>query len=99
MRMAYMDVRPDNHNDNKWKPEYNRWLNTLLIIGTRDRTAIGKDRAPADVQPTMGLYNELGKKTAQQIPDSQLVELDDVGHMPHIEVFDRFIEALLGFLK
>lgn len=72
---------------------------TLLIIGTRDRTAIGKDRAPAAVQPTMGLYNELGKKTARQIPDARLVELDDVGHLPHIEVFDRFIEPLLDFLK
>ncbi len=72
---------------------------TLLIIGTRDRTAIGKDRAPAAVQPAMGLYNELGKETARQIPDARLVELDDVGHLPHIEVFDRFIGPLLDFLK
>jgi pimeloyl-ACP methyl ester carboxylesterase len=26
---------------------------TLLIIGTRDRTAIGKDRAPKELQPKM----------------------------------------------
>ena len=124
--------------DNRWKPEYDRWLNllagwtlhpdypiiawnaaltsdmiftqpvvhefknvkvpTLLIIGTRDRTAIGKDRAPKEVQPTMGLYNELGRKTKQQIPNAQLVELDDVGHLPHIEAFDRFITPLLKFL-
>lgn len=72
---------------------------TLLIIGTRDRTAIGKDRAPKNVQPTMGLYNELGKKTQQLIPNAQLVELDDVGHLPHIEVFDRFITPLIRFLE
>lgn len=71
---------------------------TLLIIGTRDRTAIGKDRAPKDVQPTMGLYNELGKKTQQLIPGARLVELDDVGHLPHIEVFERFIVPLREFL-
>jgi len=124
--------------DNRWKPEYDRWLNllagwtlhpdyplvawnaaltsdmiftqpvvhefknvkapTLLIIGTRDRTAIGKDRAPKEIQPTMGLYNELGRKTQQQIPNAQLVELDDVGHLPHIEAFDRFVTPLLKFL-
>ncbi|MDO5524360.1 MAG: alpha/beta hydrolase [Bacteroidia bacterium] len=72
---------------------------TLLIIGTRDRTAIGKDRAPKDVQPTMGLYNELGKKTQQLIPGARLVELDDVGHLPHIEVFERFIVPLREFLE
>ena len=71
---------------------------TLLIIGTRDRTAIGKDRAPKEIQPTMGLYNELGRKTQQQIPNAQLVELDDVGHLPHIEAFDRFVTPLLKFL-
>ena len=29
---------------------------TLLIIGTRDRTAIGKGNAPKELQPLMGLY-------------------------------------------
>jgi pimeloyl-ACP methyl ester carboxylesterase len=72
---------------------------TLLIIGTRDRTALGKALANPEVQKTMGLYNELGKKTQQEIPDAQLVELDNVGHLPHIEAFDRFIEPLLNFLN
>jgi pimeloyl-ACP methyl ester carboxylesterase len=72
---------------------------TLLIIGTRDRTALGKALANLEVQKTMGLYNELGKKTQQKIPNAQLVELDNVGHLPHIEAFDRFIEPLLNFLN
>ena len=72
---------------------------TLLIIGTRDRTAIGKDRAPKEIQPSMGLYNKLGRKTKKLIPGSQLVELKGVGHMPHIEVFDSFITTLLKFLN
>jgi pimeloyl-ACP methyl ester carboxylesterase len=72
---------------------------TLLIIGTRDRTALGKALANPEVQKTMGLYNELGKKTQQKIPNTQLVELDNVGHLPHIEAFDRFIEPLLNFLN
>ncbi|MGB4415800.1 MAG: alpha/beta hydrolase [Paludibacter sp.] len=72
---------------------------TLLIIGTRDRTAIGRERAPKDIQPKMGLYNELGKKTQKAIPNSILVELDNVGHLPHIESFDRFIKPLTEFLQ
>lgn len=72
---------------------------TLLIIGTRDRTAIGKDRANKTVQPTIGLYHELGKKTQQVIPNATLVEFEHVGHLPHIEVFDKFIAALTAFIE
>lgn len=72
---------------------------TLLIIGTRDRTALGKALASTEVQKTMGLYNELGKKTQQKIPNSKLVELDNVGHLPHIEAFERFIGPLLKFMN
>ncbi len=71
---------------------------TLLIIGTRDRTALGKALANPDIQKTMGLYNELGKITQHKITGSKLVELDNVGHLPHIEAFDRFINPLLHFL-
>lgn len=72
---------------------------TLLIIGTRDRTAIGKERATKEMQAKMGLYNELGKKTQKAIPNSTLVELDDIGHLPHIESFERFIKPLNDFLE
>lgn len=72
---------------------------TLLIIGTRDRTAIGKDRAPKELQSKMGQYQELGKKTRQQIPGSRLVEIENVGHLPHIEVYDTFWKALYDFIK
>src|SRR5690554_538121 len=73
---------------------------TLLIIGTRDRTAIGKNLVEdAKVRENMGQYQLLGKETQQKIPGAQLIELDDVGHLPHIETFDRFIKPLLEFLK
>ncbi len=72
---------------------------TLLIIGTRDRTALGKPLVSDEVRKTMGLYNELGRLTHETIPNSQLVQLEDVGHLPHIEVFDKFIRPLLLFLK
>ncbi len=72
---------------------------TLLIIGQRDRTAIGKDMAPAALQATMGNYPELGKLTQTKIANSKLVPIEGVGHLPHIEAFEKFIKPLLGFLK
>ena len=72
---------------------------TLLIIGTRDRTALGKPLVSEDVRKTMGLYNQLGKETQKQIPNSLLVELNDIGHLPHIEDFERFIKPLVMFLQ
>ncbi|WP_372756865.1 alpha/beta fold hydrolase [Mariniflexile sp.] len=128
-----------NYYDNKWKPEYDQWVNllagwtlnsnykiiawnnaltydmiftqpvvyefknitapTLLIIGTRDRTALGKPLVTEEGQKTMGLYNELGKKTQKEIPNSELVEIENVGHLPHIEKFESFIKPLIRFLK
>lgn len=136
---TYKNYQLKFYYDNKWKSEYQPWLDliagwtlhkdypqvawnaaltsdiifnqpvvyefkniktpTLLIIGTRDRTAIGKDRAPKDIQSTMGQYQELGKKTQQQIARSKLVELENVGHLPHIEVYDKFWNALYDFIK
>ncbi len=72
---------------------------TLLIIGTRDRTALGKANASAEVQSKMGLYQNLGKETQAKIPNSQLVEIENIGHLPHIEAFDKFIKPLVDFLK
>jgi pimeloyl-ACP methyl ester carboxylesterase len=72
---------------------------TLLIIGQRDRTALGKPLVSQEVRETMGNYPELGRQAQQKISNSQLVELDNVGHMPHIEAFNQFIEPLVTFLK
>lgn len=71
---------------------------SLLIIGTRDRTALGKSLVSEEVRTTMGRYDKLGKKTKDRIPDAELVELKDVGHLPHIESFDAFIAPLLDYL-
>lgn len=71
----------------------------LLIIGQRDRTAIGKNLATKETAATMGNYPKLGKQTADKIKNSQLVELENVGHLPHIEAFSRFIIPLLEFLN
>lgn len=70
---------------------------TLLIIGQRDRTAIGKAWAPEPVKATLGNYPELGRKAAAAIPGAKLVELEGVGHMPQVEAFDSYMKALVEF--
>ena len=71
---------------------------TLLIIGQADRTAIGKELVSESVASTLGRYPELGRAAAATIPHCKLVELDGVGHLPHIEAFPRFIEPVKEFL-
>lgn len=72
---------------------------TLLIIGTRDRSAIGVDSAPEALREKLGRYDRLGKETARAIPNAKLVELDGVGHVPQYEAFNRYMSALLEFLQ
>jgi pimeloyl-ACP methyl ester carboxylesterase len=71
----------------------------LLIVGTLDKTAIGKQLVSPEVRKTMGNYEALGKTTRDKIPDATLVELPGVGHLPHIEAFDQFIKPLIAFLE
>jgi pimeloyl-ACP methyl ester carboxylesterase len=72
---------------------------TLIVIGTRDRTAPGKAFAAPDVQKTMGDYEKLGKVTKERIPGSRLAEIPGVGHVPQVEAFPIFEKTLLGFLR
>jgi pimeloyl-ACP methyl ester carboxylesterase len=72
---------------------------TRLIIGTRDRTAIGRSLAPPEVQQKMGDYTTLGKRARQRIPGADLVELPGVGHVPQVEAFAAFEKALLEFVR
>ncbi|SHI81778.1 Pimeloyl-ACP methyl ester carboxylesterase [Hymenobacter daecheongensis DSM 21074] len=73
---------------------------TLLIIGQQDRTVVGKGliKDPKTLAQ-LGLYPALGRRTAAQIKGAKLVELEKVGHIPHLEVPAEFHKALLGFLR
>jgi pimeloyl-ACP methyl ester carboxylesterase len=71
---------------------------TLLIIGQRDRTAVGKAWAPEQAKRTLGDYPALGRKAARAIPGARLAEVKDVGHLPQVEAFDAYRKALLDFL-
>ncbi|WP_347358839.1 alpha/beta hydrolase [Bdellovibrio sp.] len=67
---------------------------TVLIIGQRDRTAIGKAWATENMKKKMGNYPVLGRQTARLIPHAKLEELKGLGHMPFIEDYDTFWKAL-----
>jgi pimeloyl-ACP methyl ester carboxylesterase len=71
---------------------------TLLVIGQRDRTALGKELAPPRVARTLGNYPALGRRAAAAIPKAELLELDGVGHIPQVESFERTMGALRAFL-
>lgn len=71
---------------------------TLLLIGQRDRTALGTGMVSDSVAATMGRYDRLDETTAEAIPNSTLVEFPGIGHVPHYEAFDRFMAALTDFL-
>ncbi len=71
---------------------------TLLVIGLEDRTTVGRGRVPEDIIKDKGQYPLLGKAAAKDIPDCKLVELANVGHIPHLEAPAEFHKALLAFL-
>jgi len=72
---------------------------TLLVIGQADRTTLGRASLPKEVLETLGRYPELGRRAAKAIPGAKLVEIEEVGHIPHLEAPDRFHAALLEFLR
>ena len=72
---------------------------TLLLIGGRDRTAPGSNRAPKEIAERLGNYPELGRRAAKSIPNATLVEFPELGHSPQVEAPDRFHEALLRGIK
>ncbi|CAD6559012.1 alpha/beta fold hydrolase [Paraburkholderia sabiae] len=71
---------------------------TLLLIGDKDTTAIGKDAAPPEVRAKIGHYPELAKLTKQAIPHATLVEFAELGHAPQMQDPVAFHKALLDGL-
>ena len=72
---------------------------TLLLIGEKDNTAIGKDFAPPEVKARLGDYPRLARRAAAQIPGARLVTFAELGHAPQIQDPERFHQALLEGLQ
>lgn len=71
---------------------------TLLIIGDKDTTAIGKDLAPPELRARLGNYPVLADAAAQVIPDVKLVRFPNFGHSPQMQDPAAFHQALLAGL-
>ena len=72
---------------------------SLLLIGAKDNTAIGKAWSPPDVVARIGHYSELGPETAKAINGAILVMFPNLGHAPQIQDPKAFHEALLTNLE
>ena len=71
---------------------------TLLMIGDKDTTAIGKDISPPEVRAKIGHYPELAKLTQRAIPHARLIEFAELGHAPQMQDPQAFHKALLDGL-
>jgi len=72
---------------------------TVLFIGTADKTIVGKGTLSPEDQKKYGQYAILGKETARKIRGSKLVEFNEVGHIPHLQIPEVFLKALLANLN
>jgi len=72
---------------------------TVMMIGERDTTAIGKALAPPEVAQRLGNYAELGRRAAERIPGAKLIRFPNDGHAPQIQSPDEFSKALIGSLS
>ena len=72
---------------------------TLLLIGQKDNTAIGKDAAPPELKKKLGDYPRLGRGAARRFPHATLVEFPGLGHAPQIQDPAQFHQALLKGIR
>ena len=72
---------------------------TILLIGEKDTTAIGKDRAPPELAKKLGNYPLLARDVASKIEGAKLVTFPELGHSPQVQDPEQFHSALLAALK
>ncbi|WP_189403402.1 alpha/beta fold hydrolase [Alteromonas halophila] len=69
-----------------------------LILGTRDTTGPGRNWKKEGVTYTLGEYDKLGERVKQRNAAINVHELDDLGHLPFIEDFSRFMPVFMTAL-
>lgn len=68
---------------------------TFLLIGEKDTTAIGKDRAPPELAKQLGNYPVIAREAASRIKGATLLTFPELGHSPQVQDTARFNETLL----
>jgi pimeloyl-ACP methyl ester carboxylesterase len=72
---------------------------TTLMIGTRDRTALGSDLVSDELAAELGDYPTLGREAVARMPNAELVTFEGIGHLPPIESPELFKQALFDALS
>lgn len=72
---------------------------TLIVVGAEDHTAVGKQFAPPQIAARLGNFPKLGRAAARAIPGGQFVEIENSGHIPHLEQPAQFYAAIERFLE
>ncbi len=70
-----------------------------LILGTRDRTGPGRGWKKTGVEYELGRYDKLGAQVKARNAQIHVIELDNLGHLPQIENFERFEKAFAQTLS
>ena len=71
---------------------------TTLMIGTRDKTALGTDLVSDELAAELGNYPKLAEEAVARMPNAELVTFEGIGHLPPIEAPERFKSALFKSL-
>lgn len=72
---------------------------TVLIVGTLDKTAFGRQQTPPSLQKFLEAIPLLAPRAARQMKNAKLVTMDGLGHAPQIEAPERFEAVLLEAIR
>ncbi len=72
---------------------------TLLLIGEKDSSAIGREFSPPDVKARLGNYPVLARRAAAAIPGARLHLFPQLGHAPQMQDPPGFHRVLLDGLQ
>jgi pimeloyl-ACP methyl ester carboxylesterase len=71
---------------------------TLFIMGANDHNASGRPFAPPELAKKMGFNADNAKAIAAAMPSAKAVVFDGVGHIPHMERPQAFLQEVEAFL-
>ena len=71
---------------------------TLIVVGSRDRTATGRAFAPPELREKMGDFPVLAREAAARMPSARAEVFEGYGHMLHLEAPERFHRLVVEFL-
>jgi pimeloyl-ACP methyl ester carboxylesterase len=71
---------------------------TLLVVGAEDHVVPLGQYAKPEEAARLGNFVELSAAAARDIPRAKRVVIPDCGHIPHLEVPEKFLAEFLPFL-